>query len=345
MTRRLLRGLQMGAALALVLGLSVPALAQQGNLRGKVVDESGKPVPEAEIIMDFVGDFSRQLKTVSDKNGEWIRAGMPSGGGHWNLTAKKGKLVGTAPNVKVVFGEMTRVPDIVLREPGAAGAAKPASAGMSSADVDKANKRQAELKALFDKSSAAIEAGNFDEAITGLEAMIKEIPTCAACYARVGDVYVKKNDLANAEKSYLKAIEIDAKLPGPYGALASIYNQQKKLDEASKMSAKALELMEAGGAGGDAGSVFNQGVIFWNQSKVPEAKAMFEKATKLDPKLADAHYWLGMAYVNEGKLTEAKAPFQEYLKLAPTGQYVDTAKAILATDQVAPPATPRSAKR
>ena len=78
-------------------------------------------------------------------------------------------------------------------------------------------------------------------------------------------------------------------------------------------------------------SVFNQGVIFWNQSKVPEAKAMFEKATELDPKLADAHYWLGMAYVNEGKLTDAKAPFQEYLKLAPTGQYADTAKAILAT--------------
>ena len=113
--------------------------------------------------------------------------------------------------------------------------------------------------------------------------------------------------------------------------MASIYNQQKKLDEASKMSAKALELMEAGGAGGDAGSVFNQGVIFWNQSKIAEAKAMFEKATKLDPKLAEAHYWLGMAHVNENKMAEAKGPFQEYLKLAPTGQYAETAKAILAT--------------
>ena len=330
MTRRLLRGLHLGAALALALGLSAPALAQQGNLRGKVVDDTGKPVPEAEIIMDFVGDFTRQLKTVTDKNGEWIRAGMPSGGGHWNLTAKKGKLVGTAPNVKVVFGEMTRVPDIVLREPGAASAAPKPGAGMSSAEVEKANKRQTELKNLFDKSNAAIDAGNFDEAITGLEAMIKELPTCAACYARVGDVYLKKNDQANAEKSYLKAIEVDPKLPGPYSALASIYNQQRKLDEASKMSAKALELMEAGGGAGDAGSVFNQGVILWNQSKVPEAKAMFEKATKLDPKLADAHYWLGMSWVNEGKMAEAKAPFQEYLKLAPTGQYAETAKAILA---------------
>jgi hypothetical protein len=30
-------------------------------------------------------------------------------------------------------------------------------------------------------------------------------------------------------------------------------------------------------------------------------------------------------------MTDAKAPFQEYLKLAPTGEYVEVAKAILAT--------------
>src|SRR3712207_7549398 len=36
-----------------------------------------------------------------------------------------------------------------------------------------------------------------------------------------------------------------------------------------------------------------------------EAKKNFEEAVKLDPKLADAHYWLGMALVNEGKLPEA----------------------------------------
>jgi len=37
-----------------------------------------------------------------------------------------------------------------------------------------------------------------------------------------------------------------------------------------------------------------------------------------------------MSLVNEGKMADAKKPFEEYLKLAPTGQYVETAKAILA---------------
>jgi Tfp pilus assembly protein PilF len=329
MARRILRTLLVGITAILLVGVAVPAYAQLGSLRGKVIDESGKGVPDAEVVLDFVGDFARQLKAVTDKNGEWIRAGMPAGGGTWNITVKKGTLVGNLTGVKVALGEMTRVGDVTIKPPSAGGAAaSKAPAGMSADEVAKRNKKQNELKALFDQANAAVDAGQYDDAIAKLTQISTELEKCAACFARMGDVYLKKNDLDNAEKSYLKAIDVDPTQAGAYGALASLYNQQKKLDEAAKMSAKALELM---GDSGDASQVFNQGVIFWNQSKVPEAKAMFEKASKLDPKMADAHYWLGMALVNEGKLPDAKAPFQEYLKLAPSGQYAATAKAILDT--------------
>ena len=143
-------------------------------------------------------------------------------------------------------------------------------------------------------------------------------------------MYVKKNDMKSAEEAYLKAIEIDPAQASPYAALATIYNEQKKYDEATKMGAKATELMGASG-GGDPTALFNQGVIFWNQGKAAEAKAEWEKAVKLDPRMADAHYWLGMANLNQGKIPEAKTAFNEYLKLAPTGQYAATTKAILDT--------------
>jgi len=331
MTRRFFRPLLAGAVAALLVGAAMPASAQTGSLRGKVIDETGKPVPEAEIVLDFKGDYTRQLKAVTDKNGEWVRAGMPAGGGTWNISVKKGNLVGKLDNVRVSLGEMTRLADIVIRPPGATGTARPA-ANMSAEEVERRNKKQKELEALFNESNAAFEAGNYDDAIAKLTKITVELEKCDMCHARIGDVYLKKNDLENAEKSYLKAIEIDPTKPGAYSALASLYNQQRKLEEAAKMSAKALELMETAGGGGDPSQVFNQGVILWNQSKVPEAKAMFEKAIKLDPKMAEAHYWYGMALVNEGKMADAKAPFQEYLKLAPTGQYAATAKAIL--DQI-----------
>ena len=70
-------------------------------------------------------------------------------------------------------------------------------------------------------------------------------------------------------------------------------------------------------------------MIAWNAGKVAEAKKLFEQTVQLDPKLADAHYWLGMATLNEGKMPEAAKHFEEYLKLQPSGQYAEQAKSIL----------------
>jgi superkiller protein 3 len=199
---------------------------------------------------------------------------------------------------------------------------------MSAEEIAKRNKRQQELAALFDATNAAFDAGNYDEALAKLTEIVKEVEKCGPCHAKMGDVYVKKGDLAAAEKAYLASIEIDPSQPGPYAALATIYNEQRKFDEATKMGAKATELLGASG-GTDPTALFNQGVIYWNQGKAAEAKVEWEKAIKLDPKMADAYYYLGMANLNLGKIPEAKTSFNEYLKLAPSGQHAGTVKAIL----------------
>ena len=201
---------------------------------------------------------------------------------------------------------------------------------MSAEEAAKVAKKRAETDKLLGEVNAAITAGNDDEAITKLKALVEAEPNCASCYTKLGELYTKKNDLAAAEAAFLKAIELDATQARPYSALASLYNQQRKFDEATKMGAKAQELMGTAGAA-DAATVFNQGVIFWNQSKVAEAKEQWAKAIEIDPKMADAHYWLGMANLSQAKTADAKAAFEAYLKLAPTGQHADTAKQILAT--------------
>jgi tetratricopeptide (TPR) repeat protein len=317
-----IRTLLVGAcALTLALVAAAPAWAQlTAVIRGKVVDEAGAPQPGAEVKGEFVGDVVREFTIKTDKNGQFLRAGLAPG--TWKLTATlNGKVANlTSP---LNLGDPLVV-NLVLGEPKNA-----PPAGMTKKEVEASNKKQEELQKQFDAAKAAFDAGDFDTAITNLQAMTTTAPDCAACYASLGDAYAKKNDNENAEKAYLKAVELDQTKPAPYAALATIYNAQKKFDEAGKMSAKANELSEAAGGGGDAASIFNQGVILWNQSKAPEAEVQFEKATKLDPKMADAFYWLGMARVNQGKLPEAKAPFQEYMKLAPTGQYAEQVKAML----------------
>ncbi len=321
--------------------LATPASAQQGLLRGRVVDEAGKPVADVELTLDFVGDYTRQYKVKTDSKGEWVKAGMPSGQGTWTITAVKGDLTGMIRGVAVRIGEMSRTEDIVIK---AGGAKNTEAAKLSQAEIEKRNKQQQLLEQLFTDANTAAEAGNYDESNAKLTEMAAQLPKCAACYAKMGDNYIKKSeadkdqadarqaDLQKAEESYLKSLELDPNQPGPYNALASVYNSQKKFDDAAKMSAKANELAGAAGGptGGSAESIYNQGIIFWNQGKIADAKTQFAKAIELDPKMADAQYWYGMACVNEGKLPDAKKPFEEYLKLAPTGQYAETAKAMLA---------------
>jgi tetratricopeptide (TPR) repeat protein len=146
-------------------------------------------------------------------------------------------------------------------------------------------KKKAELEAKFAGANADITAGNYDAAITKIDEVAAEIPKCAACSIKKAEAYMKKGDDANAEKFFLEAIEFEPTNADPYKALATIYNAQKKFDEAGKMGAKANELLAASG-GGDATSVFNTGIIFWNQNKFPEAVAQFQAAVKLDPKMA-----------------------------------------------------------
>jgi len=329
MSRHLTRRLVSATVAIALVGAALPVLAQGvASLRGKVIDEAGKPVAGAEVVLEFVGDLKQSYKVVTSGNGEWVKTGMIATPGSWTITVTSGKKTGVLPGARTKIGEMTRVADITISETAASVSKAPA--GMSPEEIAKRNKRQEELQKLFDATNVAFDAGNYDEALVKLQGIIKEIEKCAASYAKMGDVYLKKNDTKEAEAAYLKAIEIDPAQASSYAALATIYNEQKKFDEATKMSAKATELMGASG-GTDPTAIFNQGVIFWNQGKAAEAKAEWEKAIKLDPKMAEAHYWLGMANLNLGKIPDAKVAFNEYLKLAPTGQYAATTKAILDT--------------
>ena len=162
------------------------------------------------------------------------------------------------------------------------------------------------------------------------------MPKCVECYSNIGANYAQKKDWTQAEASYKKAIELDPNAADAYNGLANVYNAQKKFDQAAEASAQAMKLASAAGAAGgaagggaSASAMFNQGVILWNAGKIPDAKKQFEDAVKADPKLADAHYWLGMANLNEGKMPDAATHFDDYLKLAPTGQYAEQAKGIL----------------
>jgi tetratricopeptide (TPR) repeat protein len=292
----LIRGI---LGLLVVLAFSAPSAAQS-VIRGKVLDGQGKPVEGATVTIEAT-ESNRKAQVKTNRNGEFMQIGLPSG--RYNVTAAKDNLKAVQP---ATVSQGNPVELTIQLTP---------TSGLTQEQV----KAQAETQAMAQQAIDAMRAGRDDEAIQKFNELVAKIPTCSDCYYNLGVAYSKKQQYAEAEASFKKATELAPNSGDAYTGLANVYNAQKKFDLAQQASAKAAELAGAGGGGGSAEALYNQGVILWNAGKYAEAKDQFEKAIQADPKMSMAYYQLGMANLNLGQIPAARQAFEGYLKADPSG--------------------------
>jgi tetratricopeptide (TPR) repeat protein len=303
--------LRVAAVLLAVLVGTSAAMAQATMIRGKVIDAKSQPVQGATITIEATDSSGRKLTTKTDKKGEFVQ--LLTASGAYKVTASEPK-IGTASDMtKVALGRASEM-TIVL------------AAGTAANDTAKA----AELKKIFEEGVAASRASNPDLAIEKFTAALAVAPACFDCQFNIGVAMMAKKDEKGAEEAWKKAVEMKPDYSEALNALSTLYNNQKRFDEAAAMSAKAASSGGGAAGAGSADATFNQGIILWNQGKIADAKVKFEETLKANPNHADAHYQLGMALLNEGKLQEAVAEFEGYMKLAPDGQYATQAKGMIA---------------
>jgi len=294
-------------AVLIALSIAAPALAQSTMIRGKVIDAKQQPIPNVAITVESTDGSGRKFTTKTDKKGEFVQ--LLTASGMYRVTASDPKIGSAGNDTRVALGKVSEM-TIVLAPTTAAN------------DTAKA----AELKKAFEEGVTASRAGQHDAAIEKFQAALVISPACFDCQFNIGVALMAKKDEKAAEEAWKKAIEIKADYAEALNALSTLYNNQKRFDEAAAMSAKAA----SGGGTGGADATFNQGIILWNQGKIAEAKVKFEETIKMNASHSDAHYQLGMALLNEGKLTEAVTEFETYVKLAPDGQYATQAKGMIA---------------
>ena len=285
-------------ALFVVLAVSAPAAAQS-VIRGKVIDQAGKPIEGATVTIEAT-ESNRKAEVKTNRNGEFMQIGLPSGG--YNVTAVKDNMKAVLP-AKISQGSPVELAFQL---------------GPTSALTPEQIKQQAAMAGLAKEAIDAMRAGRDDEAIVKFNEIVLKVPTCSDCFYNLGVAYSKKMQYAEAEGAFQKTIELAPGNGDAYTGLANVYNAQKKFDLAATASAKAAELSSAGGGGGAEAS-YNQGVIMWNAGKYAEAKDQFEAAVKADPAMAMAHYQLGMANLNLGQIPQARSAFEGYLKADPSG--------------------------
>jgi tetratricopeptide (TPR) repeat protein len=304
-------------AVLAALAVALPSAAQStAMIKGVVKDDKGQPVDGARIMIEMTAGTGRKFETKSNRRGEFIQIGLPSG--TYRLTAEKDKLASPPRDIAINVNNPGNVEIII---------------GVASAAATKEGQaKAAALRKLFDEGVALSSAGKHDEAIARFNEAAATLPSCNDCYNNIGFSYAQKKEWGQAEAAYKKAIELKADDGTAYNGLATVYNAQRKYDLAAEASAKATELSggAAAGGSGSADALYNQGVILWNAGKIPEAKKSFEGAVAANPGHAEAHYQLGMALVNEGNLAGAATEFETYLKLAPDGPNAATAKSLVA---------------
>ncbi len=317
---------------------AAPALAQPGLVRGKVTDEAGMPVAGAVVTFQAEGSQTqRQAKT--EAKGEFLVVGLEPI--RYKITVTKegfvtdvitiGLLVNNNPLLEFKLTSAKAAPAAAPTVPTVTeGPAIPVTAAVAGADA----KATAALQALAKTAVEALNGGRNDEAIAAFTELVANAPTCSDCYVNLGIAHVNKKDYPQAEAAFKKATEIKADHAEAYERLAAVYSAQKKFDLAAEASRNAATLLGAapaapGGGGGNFAALYNQGVALFNGGKFAEAKTAFEAATKTDPKMAMAHYHLGIAALNVGDFPLAVRALERYLQLEPNGEKAAEVKASL----------------
>jgi superkiller protein 3 len=299
------------------------ASAQNGSIKGKVVDAQGNAVEGAKVEIQSLDKGGRPLEVKTKKDGTYMQVGLSPG--QYKVTASKGDL-SDAQDVRISLDMTTHDFHLGAKGGGAAAAASKDDMAKAKAKADAANKS-------FTDGVDFLQAGKDDEAIAKFNEVIAVLPTCHQCYGNIGSALAHQKKYEEAEAAYKKAVDIKPDYADAYNGLVNVYNAEKKFAQAEEAGKKAMELSSApagaggaaGGGGASASALYNQGVILWNQNKATEAAEKFDAAVKADATYADAHYMLGKALINQGKLPEAAKECQEYLKLAPNGQFKDDA--------------------
>lgn len=337
--------------------ISTPAWAQVGRLRGVVVDAEGKPVRGAVLMIDRL-DQNGNYEVKTNKKGQYIHAGLPLGDYGIRLLID-GEEMDRVQGVRVSPAKQAVVDfDLIAPEERAttnAPANEKQLEGMSDAEREeyeaalKARQEQMAqneaLNSAFNTGMQALKSKDYPTAIESLKAAAEFSPEQDVIWGNLGQAQAdfaltKTGDeqtalMADASMAYSKAMEIAPTKTIYPNNLGLALMQSGKVDEGMAMLEKAVAIDPANGGQ----SYYNVGVVLSNRGDADGALAAFRKATEVQPDYAEAQYQYATALLSKATFADgAMVPvegtaeaYQKYLELEPTGQFAESAKAMLAS--------------
>ena len=319
MNAKALRTLLLGLVVIFLAAGLVFAQAGRGTARlgGIVMDQSGKPVEGAQVILTYVqgaGGAKHEAKT--NKKGEWSFMGL--GTGQWELVVV---MKGYEPCTQsVLVNQLTLNPKVETK-------IKKASPGAGGEII------QDESSLTFlDLGNQLYKDGKYDEAIAQYQLFLEKNPQAYQVQLNIADAYRGKGEFDKAIELYNKVIDLSANDPTlgkevagkALAGIGDIYLKQNKLAEAQEYFRKSIEHSPK-----DEILAYNVGEIYFSNQNLDEARKYFELATQIKPEWPDPYLKMGYVYLNKADNASAAKMFEKFLTLEPEGERAALVKNIL----------------
>ena len=284
------------STVAVALVMASGAFAQsRGNLRitGKVVDEAGAPVQDAQVRAAKKGEAQPEVMNAKTNNkGEYTINGVAPG--EWVIEAAKEGIGVREVSATLVEGERTKTVDITI--------AKPAP------KVDP----NVELQAEDAKALAMAKGGDIPGARKIYEGLIAKYPQVYQLQVRMFEMYFAENNHKKALEHITLALEKE-----PANTDWQLLQAELLMETGDKAGAeKVLQSVDMTKAK-EPRAFINQAINYINSQQSAEAIDLLTKVMAQFPNDASIVYYRGKAYVAASKLPEAKADFEKFVASAP----------------------------
>lgn len=156
------------------------------------------------------------------------------------------------------------------------------------------------------------DAGEYDDAVTILRETVRVHGVNAKIYTELGLIYIQQKRLELAQLVLAKALELDAKDPAIYNALAMLAQRLGKAQEAFQLFDQAVSL--------DASYIdarFNKATVLLDAGDYQRAKVELSAIVERRPDDHAAHVALGVAHRGLKEHEAAKKTWDRVIKEAP----------------------------
>ncbi len=325
----------------LVLLVAVEASAQV-RVQGTVVDDKGKPVKGAKVILMSERGGSLPALTTDGK-GKW--AALAPIGGPWNIDVEAAGFVTSKGSMEL--SEVQRTPPVktVLQRAQVAQPepeAEPSSQTIASTvppEAVAAVKRGEEYIARAMGQTTGFEANAADGtpqvkvtdktqlykmAVVEFESAQALLPENLQIKQALSRAYYGAGQIKEALSLLRQVHEADPSNTGVALLLVNLYLEDGNL-EAGKALLEKLPV----GTLTDPTAVINIGILFKNKNKPREAQDYFTRAVSIDPNRGESYYYRALTNVQLERIKDAKADFEKVIQLAPESTEAADAREML----------------